>query len=107
VNGSSLNALLSEKRYDLVESSLREALQDPLPNAELLLGGFKGLGRTSQKPRLQALAGAAVSSLRALSPDPAIGRLLWSLLKVAVRSGATPSTPDGFHRLFEDAIAAA
>jgi transcription elongation GreA/GreB family factor len=107
VNASSLSSLLSEKRYDLVESSLKEALDDPLPNAELLLNGFKGLGRTSQRPRLQALAGAAVSSLKAASSDPAVGRLRWSLLKEAVRAGATPSTPDGFHRLFEEAIAAA
>ena len=107
MNVSSLNSLLSEKRYDLVESSLKEALDDPLPNSELLLHGFKGLGRTAQKARLQALAGAAMSSLKAASSDPAVGRLRWALLKEAVRSGGTPSTPDGFHRLFEEALLAA
>ena len=31
----------------------------------------------------------------------------WTILKEAVRAGATPSTPDGFHKLFEEALAAA
>ncbi|MFI5180410.1 MAG: hypothetical protein ACHQPI_03370 [Thermoanaerobaculia bacterium] len=58
---SSLSSLLSEKRYDLVESAFLEALGDPLTQAEFLLAAVHGLARAphSQKARLQAMAGAA------------------------------------------------
>lgn len=105
--GASLQSLLSEKRFDLVESVFQEALADPLANAETLLAAVRGLARAGQKPRLQALAGAANAALKKRSADVETAKLRWTLLKEAVRAGATPSTPDGFHRLFEDALAAA
>jgi transcription elongation GreA/GreB family factor len=104
---SNLNSFFSEKRYDMVETAYKEALLDPLANAEFLKNAAKGLARAGQKARLQVLAGATEAALEPLSSDLAIAALRWTLLKDAVRAGATPSTPDGFHRLFEDAIAAA
>jgi len=106
---ANLGSLFSEKRYDLVESAFKEALDDPLPNADLLLAAVRGLARAphSQKGRLQGMAAAAEAALREKSLDPGIGPLRWTILKEAVRAGATPSTPDGFHKLFEDAFASA
>ncbi|HQQ76727.1 MAG TPA: GreA/GreB family elongation factor [Thermoanaerobaculia bacterium] len=104
--GASLQSLLTEKRFDLVETVLQEALADPLLNEETILAALRGLARAGQKPRLQALAGAADAALKK-SRDPDAPRLRWTILKEAVRAGATPSTPDGFHRLFEDVLAAA
>jgi transcription elongation GreA/GreB family factor len=104
--GASLQSLLSEKRFDLVETVFQEALADPLLNEETILTALRGLARAGQKPRLQVLAGAADAALKS-SKDPDAPRLRWLILKEAVRAGATPSTPDGFHRLFEDVLAAA
>jgi transcription elongation GreA/GreB family factor len=104
--GASLQSLLTEKRFDLVETVFQEALADPLLNEETILGALRGLARAGQKPRLQVLAGAAEAALKK-SKDPDAPRLRWTILKEAVRAGATPSTPDGFHRLFEDVLAAA
>ncbi len=105
---ASLPSLLAEKRYDLVEEAFREALLDPLPNAEALHAALRGLARagSGQKVRVQACAGAADAALKPLGGVDA-ARLRWALLKEAVRAGGTPSTPDGFHRLFEDALAGA
>ena len=109
VSLATLNSYFTTKRYDLVESAFREALIDPLPNAELLLAAVRGLARSphSQKGRLQEVAGAAEAALKDQALEPGIGPLRWALLKEAVRAGATPSTPDGFHKLFEDALVAA
>ena len=104
--GASLQSLLTEKRFDLVETVFQEALADPLLNEETILGALRGLARAGQKPRLQALAGAAEAALKK-SKDAEAAKLRWTILKEAVRAGATPSTPDGFHRLFEDVLAAA
>lgn len=106
---SSLGALFSEKRYDLVESAFREALDDPVANAEFLLAAVRGLARAphSQKARLQSMAEAAETALKDRALEPGIGSLRWTLLKEAVRAAATPSTRDGFHRLFEDALVSA
>ena len=108
-NVSSLNSLFSQKRYDLVESAFTAALADPLPNSELLLAAVRGLARAphSQKGRLQAMAEAAESALSGQALEPGIGPLRWTILKEAVHGGATPSTPGGFHKLFEDVLAAA
>jgi transcription elongation GreA/GreB family factor len=106
-NGTPLQVLLSEKRFDLVESVFKEALSDPAAKAETLLGAVRGLARAGQKARVQAVAAAAEAALKPESSDPEIARLRWTILKEAVRAGATPSTPDGFHRLFEEALAAA
>jgi transcription elongation GreA/GreB family factor len=105
--GASLQSLLAEKRFDLVEEAFQEALEDPLGNAELLLGALRGLIRAGQKPRVQVLVGAADAALRKRKADADAAKLRWTILKEAVRAGATPSTPDGFHRLFEDVLAAA
>jgi transcription elongation GreA/GreB family factor len=51
--------------------------------------------------------GVAEAAWKPRASNPEIARLRWNLLKEAVRAGATPSTTDGFHRLFEDAIGAA
>jgi transcription elongation GreA/GreB family factor len=109
VTVNSLSSLFSEKRYDLVESAFREALEDPLTHADLLLAAVRGLARApqSQKPRLQAMAGAAEAALKDRALEPGIGPLRWTLLKEAVRGGATPSVSDGFHKLFEDALVSA
>jgi transcription elongation GreA/GreB family factor len=104
--GASLQSLLAEKRYDLVEETFQEALADPLVHEDVLLGALRGLARAGQKPKVQALAGAADAALKGTA-DADVAKLRWSLLKEAVRAGATPSTPDGFHRLFEGALAAA
>ncbi len=106
-NGAPLQSLLSEKRFDLVESSFQDALSDPAGKAETLLAAVRGLARAGQKARVQSVAAAAEAALKKKSSDPLIARLRWTLLKEAVRAGATPSTPDGFHRLFEEALAAA
>jgi len=106
-NGAPLHSLLSEKRFDLVESAFQDALSDPVPKAETLLGAVRGLAKAGQKARVQALAGAAEAALKKKSSDPAVARLRWTILKEAVRAGATPSTPDGFHKLFEEVMAAA
>ncbi len=105
----SLNSLLSEKRYDLVEAAFLEALGDPAANAEYLLGAVRALARAGpkEKNRLQAMAGAAEAALAPLSLEPGVGPLRWTLLREAVRAAATPSAKDGFHKLFEDAIASA
>ncbi len=106
---TNLGSLFSEKRYDLVESAFVEALADPLTHADFLLAAVRGLARAphSQKGRLQAMAGAAEAALKDQALEPGIGPLRWTLLKEAVRAGATPSTPDGFHKLFEDSLVAA
>ncbi len=106
---SSLGALFSEKRYDLVESAFQESLDDPVANADFLLAAVRGLARAphSQKARLQAMAEAAERALKDRALEPGVGSLRWTLLKVAVRAAATPSTPDGFHKLFEDALVSA
>ncbi|MEO7921271.1 MAG: hypothetical protein ABIT01_17550, partial [Thermoanaerobaculia bacterium] len=90
----------------MIEESWMEALADPVPRSEYLINATRGLARAGQKSQLQSLAGKTEAALK-LRKEPAIGMLRWTLLKEAVRAGATPSTPDGFHRLFEDSIAAA
>lgn len=108
-NVSSLSSHFSQKRYDLVESAFRAALAEPIASADLLLAAVRGLARApgSQKARLQAVAEAAEKALSGQALEPGIGLLRWAILKEAVRGGATPSTPGGFHKLFEDALAAA
>jgi len=107
MHGTPLNTLLAEKKYDQIEAAWKEALLDPLIEGPFLLDAAKGLGRVGQKTKLQALAGITETALRAQSDDPDIAMLRWNLLKEAVRAGATPSTTDGFHKLFEDALTAA
>ena len=97
-NGISLTALLTEKRYELIEESWLEALADPVPRSEYLIGAIRGLARAGQKSLLQSLAGKTEAALK-LRKEPAIGALRWTLLKEAVRAGATPSTPDGFSKI--------
>ena len=106
-NGAPLQSLLSEKRFDLVESAFQDALSDPVGKAETLLAGVRGLARAGQKARVQTVAAAAEAALKKKASDPEVARLRWTILKEAVRAGATPSTPDGFHKLFEEALAAA
>ncbi len=106
-NGAPLQSLLSEKRFDLVESAFQDALSDPVGKAETLLAAVRGLARAGQKARVQSVAAAAEAALKKKSSDPEVARLRWTILKEAVRAGATPSTPDGFHKLFEEALAAA
>jgi transcription elongation GreA/GreB family factor len=106
-NGVPLQSLLSEKRFDLVESAFQDALSDPAGKADTLLAAVRGLARAGQKARVQSVAGAAETALRKKSSDPEVARLRWTILKEAVRAGATPSSPDGFHRMFEEALAAA
>jgi transcription elongation GreA/GreB family factor len=108
MNLNELSSLLSEKKFDVVENAVKDALLDAEENAELLAAAFRGLARASgQKSRLQGLATLADATLRGPGTSPAAARLRWSLLKEAVRAGATPSSPDGFHKLFEEAIRAA
>lgn len=108
MNLPELSSLLSEKKFDVVENAVKDALLDAEENAELLAAAFRGLARASgQKGRLQGLATLADATLRGPGTSPAAARLRWSLLKEAVRAGATPSSPDGFHKLFEEAIRAA
>lgn len=102
-----LKTSLSEKRYDAVEGAFAEALLDPVPNAEFLREAVRGLGRVApQKSRLQSLATDADAVLRSL-PGLEAARLRWEILREAVKAGATPTTTDGFHRLFESALSAA
>jgi transcription elongation GreA/GreB family factor len=105
--GAPLQSLLSEKRFDLVESAFEEALESAVPNAETLLAALRGLARAGQKARVQALAGLAESELKRKAGDLEAARLRWTIVKESVRAGATPSAPDGFHRLFEDALSGA
>jgi transcription elongation GreA/GreB family factor len=105
--GAPLQSLLSEKRFDLVESAFQDALSDPAGKADTLLAAVRGLARAGQKARVQSAAAAAEAALKKKSSDPEVARLRWTILKEAVRAGATPSTPDGFHKLFEEALAAA
>ena len=85
-----LSKLLAEHRYDIVETLFKEALQDPAAKADFLLNAVKSLGRvTSQKSHLQALVGTAEAALKPRASDLAIAHLRWSLLKEAVRAGAT------------------
>jgi len=103
---TTLKSLLTEKRYDLIEGLWKEALADPIGRADFLLQASLGLARAGQKSRLQTLATAADAALRA-HDDPEAARLRWSLLKEAVKAGATPSTNDGFHKLFEEVLSGA
>ena len=100
-----LKTLFQEKRFEAVEEAFGDALEAPLANADLLLAALQGLSRTGQKALLQKLASSADSLLKGGSEAQA--RLRWELLKEAVKGGGTPSTPDGFHKLFEEAIGAA
>lgn len=102
-----LRTLVSEKRFEEIEERVLEALEEPLANADFLREALLALARAGQKPRLKDLAGAVEQELAGKSGDPALARLRWDLLKESVRAGATPSTTDGFHKLFEEAIAAA
>ena len=105
---SELSSLLSEKKFDVVENAVKDALLDAEASAELLSAAFRGLARASgQKGRLQGLATLADATLRGPGTSPEAARLRWTLLKEAVRAGATPSSTDGFHKLFEEAIRAA
>ncbi|MBK8595819.1 MAG: GreA/GreB family elongation factor [Holophagales bacterium] len=105
MNLPELSSLLSEKKLDVVENAVKDALLDPEANGELLLAAFRGLARASgQKGRLQNLATLADATLKGPGTSPESNRLRWALLKEAVRAGATPSTQDGFHKHFEEAI---
>lgn len=102
-----LKTLLAEKRFDQVEAAFREALLDAVANAEGLLAVCRALARVpAQKNRLQSMSTAADAALKGAS-GPQAARLRWELLKEAVKAGATPTTADGFHRLFESALAGA
>ncbi len=108
MNLPELSSLLSEKKLDVVENAVKDALLDPEANGDLLLAAFRGLARASgQKGRLQNLATLADATLKGPGTSSESTRLRWSLLKEAVRAGATPSTQDGFHKHFEEAIRAA
>ena len=108
MNLPELSSLLSEKKLDVVENVVKDALLDSEANGELLLAAFRGLARASgQKGRLQNLATLADATLRGPGTSPEANRLRWALLKEAVRAGATPSTQDGFHKHFEEALRAA
>ncbi len=108
MNLPELSSLLSEKKLDVVENAVKDALLDSEANGELLLAAFRGLARASgQKGRLQNLATLADATLKGPGTSPEANRLRWALLKEAVRAGATPSTQDGFHKHFEEAIRAA
>lgn len=108
MNVSELTALVSEKKFDLVEAAFKDALLDPDANTEFLVAAFRALSRASgQKSRLQALASLADSTLKGPGTPPDRARLRWTLLKEAVKVGATPSTTEGFHKLFEEALAGA
>ena len=108
MNLPELTSLLSEKKFDVVENGVKDALLDAEANAEVLAAAFRGLARASgQKGRLQGLATLADSTLSGPGTSPEAARLRWTLLKEAVRAGATPSSAEGFHKLFEEAIRAA
>lgn len=105
MNLTELSSLLSEKKLDVVENVVKDALLDAEASGELLLAAFRGLARSSaQKSRLQGLATLADATLRGPGTSPEAARLRWALLKEAVRAGATPSSTEGFHRMFEEAI---
>lgn len=108
MNLPELTSLLSEKKFDVVENGVKDALLDAEANADLLTAAFRGLSRASgQRGRLQGLATLADSTLSGPGTSPEASRLRWTLLKEAVRAGATPSSSEGFHKLFEEAIRAA
>ncbi len=104
-SGVPLQALLSEKRFADVEEAFRYALLEPRANVELILQALRGVIRAGpkEKARLKAMVEEAVSALKG-EKDPAVARLRWTILKEAVRAGATPSAADGFHRLFEEVL---
>lgn len=105
MNLPELSSLLSEKKFDVVENAVKDTLLDAESNGELLAAAFRGLARASgQRARLQGLATLAEATLRGPGTSPEAARLRWSLLKEAVRAGATPSSSDGFHKMFEEAI---
>ncbi len=105
MNLPELSSLLSEKKFDVVENAVKDALLDAEINGDLISAAFRGLARASgQKGRLQGLATLADATLRGPGTSPEAARLRWVLLKEAVRAGATPSSTDGFHKLFEEAI---
>lgn len=106
MNLAELASALSSKRFDEVEAAFREALADPAGSRDLLLAACRGLSRAGQKSRLQSLGGVADEALKE-DGSPEAARLRWDILKESVRAGVTPSTTDGFHRLFEDAISGA
>ncbi len=94
--------------FDLVENEFQEAPSDPLlERGRRSSRPCAASPRAGQKPRLQDLAGAADGALKRSRDPPRPPRLRWTILKEAVRAGATPSTPDGFHRLFEEVSASA
>ena len=108
MNLPELSSLLSEKKFDVVENGVKDALLEAEANAEVLAAAFRGLARASgQKGRLQNLATLADATLRGPGTSPEAARLRWALLKEAVRAGATPSSDAGFHKMFEEAIRAA
>ncbi len=108
MNLTELSSLLSEKKLDVVENAVKDALLEAEANADLLVAAFRGLARSSgQKGRLQGLATLADATLRGPGTSPEAARLRWTLLKEACRAGATPSSTDGFHKMFEEAIRAA
>lgn len=108
MNLTELSSLLSEKKLDVVENAVKDALLEAEANADVLVAAFRGLARTSgQKSRLQGLATLADATLRGPGTSPEAARLRWTLLKEAVRAGATPSSAEGFHKMFEEAIRAA
>lgn len=107
VTNTELSSLIAEKHFDLVEAAWQEALKDPATNTEVLLAALKGLARAGQKSRLQTLASQADAAMKSKSKDPTVARFRWELLKEAVKAGATPSTTEGFHRLFEEALSGA
>jgi hypothetical protein len=103
-----LRTLVSEKRFEEIESAVLDALEEPRANADFLRDAILALGRAGQKAHMKDLSGAVEQELAPKSAkDPVLARLRWDLLKEAVRAGATPTTTDGFHKLFEEAIAAA
>jgi len=105
MNLPELSSLLSEKKFDVVENAVKDALLDAEANGEVLAAAFRGLARASgQKARLQSLATLADATLRGPGTSPEAARLRWNLLKESVRAGATPSSADGFHKMFEEAI---
>ena len=108
MNLPELSSLLSEKKFDVVENGVKDALLEAEANADVLAAAFRGLARASgQKGRLQNLATLADATLRGPGTSPEAARLRWTLLKEAVRAGATPSSDAGFHKMFEEAIRAA
>ncbi len=76
-------------------------------HSEFLLAACRGLSKAGQKNRLQNLSTATDTALRSRLTDLDWARLRWEVLKETVKAGATPSSADGFHKLFEEAIARA